>query len=112
MQGSTELNLGLTDPAEDAQEEELQEDKDPWDDVEYLSCVGAYERAWRMSRAARPGGAGGVSTQPWKGTYKDWGRLGVRGEVERDKWEGECEEEEYKCEREVVVVSRALRARL
>lgn len=43
-----------------------------------------------MSRADFPGGGGGVSTQPWKGTYRDWGLVlgGVRGVVSRDIWEG------------------------
>ncbi len=62
IQGRTTLNLGLTDPAEDAHELE-QEERDPCEE-ENRSWVGAYERAWRMSRAARPGGAGGGSTHP------------------------------------------------
>jgi hypothetical protein len=31
-----------------------------------------------MSLAALPGGGGGVSTQPWKGTYNERGRLPTR----------------------------------
>ena len=38
MQGSTTLNLGLTEPAEEAHEEE-QEEREPWE--EKRSCVGA-----------------------------------------------------------------------
>lgn len=43
MQGRTVLNLGLMDPAEEAQEapDDLEEDRDPCEEGENLSCVGA-----------------------------------------------------------------------
>lgn len=69
MQGRR-LYLGLMEPADEAQEappDDREEDSEPWEEVlqRKRSWVGAKESAWRMSRAARPGGE---STQPWKGT--------------------------------------------
>ena len=66
--------MGLMEPAEeevvahDCPPEEREELREPWDEGEKRSWVGAKERAWRMSLAALPGGGGGASTQPWKGT--------------------------------------------